>query len=118
MVRAGDAPCTGLVVDGVCRGCRASVPGVLGYGFDLWLVDRNSSKYTLHVKAAESAGASLFGMPASEFSRLSKMELGEKIESVTFETYSLGIFYKVTDGDLVTVAFDMKRVVPTPTDSE
>jgi hypothetical protein len=98
-----DAGCRGIVSNGVCRKCRRDTARVVSYGIDIRIQDLANRRKQLVFKGSESAGESLFGMSAQQFSMLTPAQQADAVENVEGMPYSFGVQLSIKDrgGDVL-----------------
>ena len=103
------ATCRGTIVDNKCKECKLITPGVLAYSFEM-IVRENTDEDSpqLCLRCADSAGESLFGMNASEFTLLSQAEKRTKIEKLLEMPMFSGVMvkYDVDTDDFLKLAYN------------
>ena len=88
-----NAPCKGIIkADGVCTGCKMSVPGEFVYSFEVLVRDVEDGSARMKLKVNDKGGKAIFGMPAHEFNELDGKGKGDLIESIQEVPVKLGLF--------------------------
>ena len=107
-----EASCRGHVMNGECKRCKQSVPGVLSYSFEIIMRDITHSDQKLLCKAADSTGEGLFGMTARAWNDLADDKKNDKLEQADQMPYFFKAFssYNPKSDETVPISCQMTRL--------
>lgn len=105
-----EAVCTGLVYNGVCYKCNATVDPVRAYSFTLSLRDVQDSTIKVNVMASHDAGVQLFACGPEQYDALNATQQGDVVEKATEVKVNIAvrISWDANRGDAIVIAYAIK----------
>ena len=107
-----NAKCSGRVRDGRCMKCKETgVIPVLAYSFKAKIHEINDEDTTTQVLCTESAGETMFGMPATMFNFQSESDRLSLIENISNVPVHAGLWINFSPpDDLLLLVYDVTKI--------